>query len=586
MARDPNAEGRITSLDGTQLACFGPIVEAIGIPVYVSDVAEYAEYELEESGWYLFARVKPLATANNMRSFARINSGHTSMLGTGHANVTVDGAAGYVVGPNYVDVAVRFEVAAQSCEVTIHWGTTEDKIIFRATDLAVRNLDYLVTFYVYDLAPYCDWQFTLATDATFDEAKHYYVPDGEGGYVLAPVGSIVAGDPVPTVYYERTDTYAPAEHETAQSGTTYYVLGDGGYVAAEVTTGDYLVPYEDAYALTEDETFQDKTYYVLSDGEYVEASGTLVGDPVPPDTYYEHSYVASEDETFAEGKTYYKRNGSTYTTMEVTAGETIPTYHERTSTYAVTDDEEFAEGTIYCTKSGTTYSEATVTPGDQVPTFYYVHSKLVIDLGAVTQNVTYRLDVPVDCPSEFELPAVEDDGHGCWFEMRFLHDGSYSSTLTPPSSDVKVATEHTQAESKGINMVDLHYSAVAGSKVWRFLNTHSTFTADTPALESIEFRAAPTTTEYEVGGTLSTTGAEVVATYVDGHKKLVTASVTFLPANGATLTEDDTELTATLTAGDITATATTPITVTPASAEQGEGGEPGEGGDQGKGGGE
>lgn len=567
MAREPNEiEGRITSLDGTKLACAGMTVETVGTPAYISDVEPYEQYGLTEPGWYVFARIKPKNTPN-MQSFARIKGAPTVQ----QPRYTVTGAAGYVIGSGYVDVAVRFEVAAQSVPVTIHWGVTTETIVFRATDLAVRNLDYLVTFYVYDLAPYCDWQFTLATDATFDEAKHYYVPDGEGGYVLAPVGSIVAGDPVPTVYYERTDTYAPTERETAQGGTTYYVLGDGGYVAAEVATGDYLVPYEDAYALTEDATFQDKTYYVLSDGEYVEASGMLVGDPVPPDIYYEHSYVASEDETFAEGKTYYRRNGSTYATMEV-AGETIPTYYERTSTYAVTDDEEFAEGTIYCTKSGTTYSEATVTPGDQVPTFYYVHSKLVIDLGAVTQNVTYRLDVPVDCPSEFELPAVEDDGHGCWFEMRFLHDGSYSSTLTPPSSDVKVATEHTQAESKGINMVDLHYSAVAGSKVWRFLNTHSTFTADAPALESIEFRAAPTTTEYEVGGTLSTTGAEVVATYADGHKKLVTDSVTFLPANGATLTEGDTELTATLTAGDITATATTTITVTPASAEQGEGG--------------
>ena len=46
-------------------------------------------------------------------------------------------------------------------------------------------------------------------------------------------------------------------------------------------------------------------------------------------------------------------------------------------------------------------------------------------------------------------------------------------TLTPPSADVKIATEHTQKETKGLNMIDLHYTSVNGVKLWRFLNTHS-----------------------------------------------------------------------------------------------------------------
>lgn len=301
MARDQDAGGRIISLDGTQLACLGPIVEAIGIPVYVSDVAEYAEYGLEESGWYLFARVKPLATANNMRSFARINSGHTSMLGTGQANVTVDGAAGYVVGPNYVDVAVRFEVAAQSCEVTIHWGPTEDKIVFRATDLAVRNLDYRTTFYIYDLEPYCTWAYALTTDATF------------------------------------------------VAGKQYYTLGeDGEYHLAEVTAGA----------------------------------------AVPADTYYKHT-------------------------------------------------------------------------------------KLTI--GGMVRNVTYKLDTVVDCPIEVVLPAMPSDGYGAWYELQMRYDAQYSMTLTPPTSDVKAATDTTPAQTKGINIIDLHYADVAGSKVWRLINTHYTY---------------------------------------------------------------------------------------------------------------
>ena len=79
----------------------------------------------------------------------------------------------------------------------------------------------------------------------------------------------------------------------------------------------------------------------------------------------------------------------------------------------------------------------------------------------------------MDCPSEIVLPAIEDDGTGAWFEMRFRHTGSFSSTLLPQDETVKVATEHTQAETAGMNMVDLHYMSVGGVKIWRFLNTHT-----------------------------------------------------------------------------------------------------------------
>lgn len=286
---------------------------------------------------------------------------------------------------------MRFEVAALSAPVTIDWGATAERIVFRATDLAIRNLDYRTTFYVYDLAPYCAWEYKAATDATFVEGTAYYVSDGEGGYELAPVTSCT------------------------------------------------------------------------------------VGDAVPADTYF-------------------------------------------------------------------------------------VHSKLVVS--GMTRNVTYRLDVPVDCPSEFVLPEVEDEEHGCWFEMRFRHTGSFSSTLKPPTPDVKVATEHTQAETKGMNMVDLHYSSVGGAKVWRFMNTHSTFTADTPALVSLEFRKAPTKSAYAAGEALDLSGAEVVATYADGHAKLLATGVTYAPASGAALAATDAELVATYTEGGVTATASTPLTVT------------------------
>ena len=365
--------GRVSPIGSEELAV-GTIIDVVGIPAYVDDVTDYASYGITDTGWYVFATL-------------------TAPEGvTVTAETTVTGAAGHVatVGEDHVDLAVRFDVAAQSQEVTVDWGATTDEMVFRAVDLAVRNLDYRTTFYIYDLAQFVSWEYSLTSDANFAEGKYYYT-------------------------------------------------------------------------LTEDETYE-----LAEPGSYV------IGDPIPADTYY-------------------------------------------------------------------------------------VHSKMVVGSG-LTRNVTYRLDVPVDCPSEFILPEVEDEEHGCWYEMRFMHTGSYSSTLTPSAPDVTVATQHTQAETEGINMVDLHYSAVAGHKVWRFMNTHSTFTKIAPPPVALEFRVAPTKTAYVVGEALDTTGAEVVATYEDGTKKLVTP--TFVPSNGATLTAEDTTLTASYTEGEVTVTATTALTIT------------------------
>ena len=365
--------GRVTSLDETELAY--RTVDAVGIPTYVSDVSEYSEYGIAETGWYVFARI-------NAKAGTKVTE-----------ETTVEGAAGSIVtvGADHVDVAVRFEVAALSQTVTVTWAEgNAEAFVMAAPDLAVRNLDYRTTFYIYDLAPFVTWEYGPTTDANFTAGNYYYTLAEDGTYELAEPGSYV------------------------------------------------------------------------------------IGDPIPADTYYKHT-------------------------------------------------------------------------------------KMIVNEG-LTRNVTYRLDTPVDCPSEFILPEVEDEEHGCWYEMRFMHTGAYSSVLTPMASDVTVATQHTQAETKGINMVDLHYSAVAGHKVWRFMNTHSTFTEIAAKLVSIEFRTAPTKTAYAVGEALDVTGAEVVATYDDGSKKLVTP--TYAPASGAALTAEDTELTATYTEGEVTATATTPLTIT------------------------
>ena len=153
---------RVESLNNTDLAIGSTVVEAVGNPIYVDDVTDYAPYGISETGWYVFARV-----------FAK---GDTKVT----EDTTVDGAAGSIITADagYVDVAVKFDVAAESRTVTITWAEDqEDVFVFKATDLAVRNLDYRVTFYVYDIEPYATWEYALTTDTTFAADKYYYTKD-------------------------------------------------------------------------------------------------------------------------------------------------------------------------------------------------------------------------------------------------------------------------------------------------------------------------------------------------------------------------------------------------------------------------
>lgn len=282
---------RVSSLDGTQLKQTGSgVVEIVGIPVYV-DANEAVTRGLSDTGWYVFARIN--APAN-------ITVDEAITIVTGAATATI------VDGMNYVDIAVRFDTAALTQKVNVLWtAQISESFFFKAQDLAVRNLDYRTTFYVYDISPYATWEYTLTTDTKFISGSRYFT---------------------------------------------------------------------------------------LSGGEYVEA----------------------------------KEN------VDWTAEQDVP------------------ENT------------------------YYKHSKLRFE--GMTRNVTYRFDELVDCPQEYILPEIEDDEHGCWYEVRLRHAGSYSSTLIVPEG-VKIAKEHTQAETAGLNMIDLHYSNVGGVKLWRFLNTHSTIPA-------------------------------------------------------------------------------------------------------------
>ena len=408
------ARQRVHSLDATALAA-NTIVEAVGVPVYVSDVADYADYGLTAAGWYVFARID-------------------APDGVDASAAVAEGVAGQIRGSGSLDIAVRFEVAAMSQLVTITWDADNvDTFVFKATDLATRNLDYRTTFYVYDISPFVTWEYAFTADTTFKEGKKYYTKGTNDVYTLAEV---------------EPYSYALTADATFQEGKTYYTKDGDTYTAATVTAGE---------AVTAD------TYYERS--------------AVPVPAYYVQTrpYALTTDTTFTEGKTYYNKDGDTYTPATVTAGEAIPadTYYEHTTAYVQTTDVTFHDGVTYYTKSGSEYVEATVTIGDPIPA-YYNHSK--VTFSGMARNITYMLDEVVDCPQVYVLPEIEDDTHGCWYEIRLRHSGAFSSTLQVPEG-VKVATEHTQAETAGLNMVDLHYTNIDGVKLWRFLNTHSTIPA-------------------------------------------------------------------------------------------------------------
>ena len=369
MEKSKGVAGRVAALENTPLA-LNMVVDTVGIPAYVSDPTTYAAYGIAESGWYVFARI----------------SAPKGVAAT--AATAVEGAAGSIVtvGADHVDVAVRFEVAAQSCPVTVTWAAgNAETFVFRAEDLATRNLDYRTTFYVYDISPYVTWE-----------------------------------------YGEATGKYA--------RNVTYFELVGGEYVAIDPT-----------------------------------------------------SYDLNAD----------------------------------------------------------------------IPEGVYKHSKVVFE--GMVRNVTYQLPEIVDCPLEFKLPDVPEDGYGAWYEVQLRYASTYSMTLTPESADVKAATDATQSQTGGVNIIDLHYADVAGAKLWRMVNTHSNY-ANAPKVESVAFRTPPTKVAYAAGEQLDMTGAVIVATYEDGTHAVISLDATDLtlsPANGATLAAGTTEVTATFSDH----TATTPITV-------------------------
>lgn len=186
LARAGELKRRVSSLTELDIAP-GSVIEAVGIPAYIKAEAlsDYSAYGLTAEGWYVFARI---ASPDGV---------------TVTAETTVEGAAGAIItaGADHVDVAVLFGVTAESQKITVTWGGTSEGFVFKADDLAVRNLDYRTTFYIYDVAKYATWTYALTTDATFVADKNYYTKDGDE-YTLAEV---TAGEAVPAeTYYNHS----------------------------------------------------------------------------------------------------------------------------------------------------------------------------------------------------------------------------------------------------------------------------------------------------------------------------------------------------------------------------------------------
>lgn len=550
--------GRVTSLDETELAY--RTVDAVGIPTYVSDVSAYEDYGITETGWYCFVRIKA-------KDGAKVTSA-----------TTVEGAAGSIVtvGEDHVDVAVRFEVAALSQTVTVTWAEgNAETFVMAAQDLAVRNLDYRTTFYVYDLAPFVTWEFAPATDERFVHAKAYHKLIG-GEYVKD--ASVVAGDPA--TYHTRVVTHPPAPTGEAFVGTEYWVVDEQSELGhsraavmagAPIPEGEYFT--HSYQKLTAAGKFAEGVrYYKLVDDEYVLQEVT-VGASYAKNVYYIDAWTAATG-TFV-GTAYCAETGGEWHQAAVVAGETIPEgaygLHEVSWPQAL---GTFEAGVTYYNYVGAAtgyefdgcawvhdagmYEVADVTPGQDIPE-WHVHTKAIFE--GMARNVTYQLPSIIDCPIEFRLPDIPNDGYGAWYEVQMRYQSTYSMTLTPESDDVKAATDATQGQTAGVNIIDLHYADVAGAKLWRMVNTHSSVKLVPAALE---FRKVPDKTTYAVGEVMDLSGAELVVTYTDGTMRKLESSatgLTFVPADGAELTAEDTELTASYELNGATVTAMASIFV-------------------------
>ena len=126
----------------------------VGIPQYIkeAEISQYASYRITKAGWY---------------SFVRVSAPNGVTVKSGFAISGIDTFVQPSNGANHVDVAVPFSADAMTVVVGINWGQVTESVMFKATDLAVRNLDYRTTFYIYDAEPYAKVESNLITFSGF-----------------------------------------------------------------------------------------------------------------------------------------------------------------------------------------------------------------------------------------------------------------------------------------------------------------------------------------------------------------------------------------------------------------------------------
>lgn len=178
-------ENRVISLSNkTKISSDAVLIETVGSPEYIEekDLILYQDYGLTSPGWYVFAKI-------NAKKDTKVTGGYS-----------VSGVEGYkqpTIGDTSIDVAIKFDVVAESQLVTINWGEYSENFVFKSTDLAIRNLDYRVTFYLYSIDDYTTWEYKFTEDTTFVNGRKYYIKNDEE-YTLAEV---TAGAEVPANTY-------------------------------------------------------------------------------------------------------------------------------------------------------------------------------------------------------------------------------------------------------------------------------------------------------------------------------------------------------------------------------------------------
>ena len=215
---------------------------------------------------------------------------------------------------------------------------------------------------------------------------------------------------------------------------------------------------------------------------------------------------------------------------------------------AVYDDDTKATITDY-----TIDAPATLSVSDTKVTIKYTET-------GRTRSVEQEITV-----SEIELASIAftQDPTLTYFDGDMLDLDGVEITATYNNGDTKVVTEACTFSPADGAVLDVDMTTLTATYVEGEITktAEKTLTVNPVVLSSIAFTHDPTKVAYAVGEELSLAGAEVTATYNNTATRVVTSECTFAPEEGATLTAEDTSVTATFTEEGVTKTATVTITV-------------------------